>query len=58
MKEALIRETIHVKREEEFNDLVAVGVMDIQAAKFLATHPTIYRKWKEDGEYILRLENQ
>ena len=48
-------EAIQIQIEEALYPHIAIGAMDIEAARFLATHPRQLRKWQEDGEYLRRL---
>lgn len=41
-------EAVKIHIEEDLYPLIAVGAMDREAARFLATHPRELRKWRED----------
>lgn len=51
-----IKEAIQIHVEESLNQHVAVGAMDAQTAKFLATHPSVMRTWRDDDYNLQRLE--
>lgn len=53
-----IKEAIQIHVEETLGQHVAVGAMDAQAAKFLATHPSTMRKWREDQEALEKLDER
>lgn len=45
-------ETIQIHIEEDLYPHIAIGAMDREAARFLATHPQTMRKWREDLDYF------
>lgn len=49
------REVKTIHREEDLYPFIAVGAMDREAARFLASHPKILKKWRGDIDYLQHL---
>lgn len=51
-----LRDVIEIMAEESFAQEVAIGAMDRETAKFLASHPSELRAWKEDKMVLERFD--